>query len=343
MLRMLNNQLNIIPEPATSGVDGQPNLLNTGLERLAGRRVVFSNDFSRDPIALQPLGVGQKFAGIIREFSPHPRERLVASVDSSCALIGETEEGAIYAGRVATVIASRGRTQSFRRLGPVVFYVNPSSISSIAPGLSRRGQDLVLSEKSIAERFIRIYLERSAQLYLAMNVTDSIIVVDGSLRTSVLELKTNSLSALQLEAERNSSQLVGICKSSGVRTISAAASYLQTLEKSSVYLDISHSVRGIISGIGNNKVTVARFSPASQVFRVDFSSSNAEHEEQIFADLRHNDLFFRGYPETLRLAHHLSVFDSAIVSSVRSYLSKQYGLIHVPTDDLRATILGKLV
>jgi hypothetical protein len=37
------------------------------------------------------------------------------------------------------------------------------------------------------------------------------------------------------------------------------------------------------------------------------------------------------------------VFDSSTISSIRSYLSRKYRLINIPSDDLRATILGKLV
>jgi len=79
------------------------------------------------------------------------------------------------------------------------------------------------------------------------------------------------------------------------------------------------------------------------VFRVDVSRCNVEEDSQVLGDLKQNDLFFRGYPETLRLAHHLSVFDSSTISSTRSYLSRRFGLIHIPSDDLRATVLGKLV
>ena len=61
----------------------------------------------------------------------------------------------------------------------------------------------------------------------------------------------------------------------------------------------------------------------------------------MLGDLKANYLFFRGYPETLRLAYHLAVFDSSTISSIRGYLSKKYRLIHIPSDDLRATILGK--
>jgi len=91
------------------------------------------------------------------------------------------------------------------------------------------------------------------------------------------------------------------------------------------------------------RVLVARFSQNSRVFRVDVSRVNVEEDSQVLSDLKQNDLLFRGYPETLRLAHHLAVFDSSTISSTRSYLSRKYGLIHIPSDDIRATILGKLV
>ena len=167
-------------------------------------------------------------------------------------------------------------------------------------------------------------------------------LVDGSIRSSALETREFSLRQLEKVGESNSNSLVGVGKTSSLRIVSTAANLLQSVGRSGNYFDITDSVKVFSPGV-ESRVLVARFSPNSRVFRVDVSRINPEEDAQVLSDLKQNDLFFRGYPETLRLAHHLSVFDSSTIASTRSYLSTKYKLVHIPSDDVRATILGKLV
>jgi hypothetical protein len=344
-MRMLNNQLNVIPSNKFEDEFSKAALASR-LDSLSGKRVVFRTDFSKECLPLQPLSSQEsRFSNYLPQgFSATFYERVVASVDSSCALIGETEEGAIYAGRVATVLSSRGSIQKYLRTGPIIFYLDPSTVqSNLGSYLQRKVANLVVQDRSIAERFIRIQLERKAQIQASETLTDGLVVVDGALKSSVLEHGNATLRTVQDSCSQNSNQLIGVSKASSLRMISNAAAILQVYPKSQVFLDVTESVRALLPAFGSNKITVAKFSLNSPVFRVDFSKTNTEDEAQLLSDLKHNDIFFRGYPETLRLAHHLSVFDAATISSVRSYLSKQYGLIPIPSDDLRATILGKFV
>ena len=208
--------------------------------------------------------------------------------------------------------------------------------------LPQKALRAIASDNSLAERFIRIKLERSAQILSSKISSRSIILVDGALKSSSLEAKDEGLRELEDAAESNENQLLGIGKSSALRVVSSAANLLQAQGDSETFFDITETVRLFFSTT-EARVLVAKFSPNSQVFRVDDSRRNSEDDPAVLADLKRNDLLFRGYPETLRLAHHLSVFDSSTIASIRSFLSRKYGLVHVPSDDLRATILGKLV
>jgi hypothetical protein len=349
-MRMMNNQLNVVPEVPSRPVNFDDELRDSvrgdSLAGLMGKKVIFRTDFSKEAIPLQSLSQASLMnsSTLLKDFSQSPRDRIVAAVDSSCALIGETEEGFIYAGRVATVFATKGSILRYHRAGPVIFYFDPATIrSSLGSNISKKISNMILLDRSIAERFIRNYLERRAQIQAAYSLTDAVILLDGALRSSVLEHRDSSLKRLQDVCEENLNQLVGLSKASSLRVISNAAGALQSNKKSQVYLDLTDSIGRFLLNCGTNRITVVRFSPNSTVFRVDFSSSNVEEESQVLSDLKYNDSFFRGYPETLRLAHHLSVFDSSTISSVRSYLAKKYDLIQIPTDDLRASILGKLV
>ncbi len=344
---MLTNQLSIIPERVISRTLPQQadlHLLHSNLDQLAGKKVIFRTDFSKEPLALQSF-YAQKGGPLapIKEFSRDPRERLVVGIDSSCVLVGETEDGSIFAGRVTTVYGSKDGVQTYSRAGPIIFYLNYGWFSASFTSIPKNKLHAIVSEVSVAERFVRIYLERQAQIAAAKSLSDAIVAIDGSLQRSTLETRDVSIHEVQRTAAENSNQLIGISKASNIREISSAACALAALKKGSVYTDITDAIRAVSHRIGTNRIVAAKFSPTSPVFRVDFSSYNRDDEAQILGDLKSNDVFFRGYPETLRLAHHLSVFDSSAISSIRSYLSRRYGLVQIPCDDLRATVLGKLV
>jgi hypothetical protein len=348
LLRMMNNQLSLLPGSGhltrLVDIEALSDNLETSLTDLTGKRVFFRSDFSKESVPLQNLesNFGTP-AYEAKKFAPTSRERQIIAIDSSSVLIGETEDGSIYAGRVAIVSASKNRIRAHFRAGPIIFYINQKSLSKeLDTKLPRKVLKAILSDISIAERFIRIKLERSAQIQVARTNSDALILVDGSLRASVLETGSLSLRELERSAEENFNQLVGFSKTSNLKFVCNAAGILQNIAKSEVYFDITDTLRVFAPSL-ENRVLVAKFSQNSQVFRLDLSRSNAEEDSQVLADLKHNDCFFRGYPETLRLAHHLSVFDSFTVSSTRSFLSKKFGLVRIPSDDLRATILGKLV
>ncbi len=345
---MMNNQLNLVPGPNETrqliDLESITGDFDSSLSRLTGKRVFFRSDFSREVIPLQNLETIPKAAPYqLHSFSTEPRDRQIVGIDSSCALIGETEDGSIFAGRVAIVNSVNRKITNYCRAGPFIFYMNQKSLSEeLGRKLPQRAIKALISDNSLAERYIRIRLERSAQLHAARTNTDSVILIDGAIRSSLLETRALSLRELEEEAKNNFNQLIGISKSSSLRFVSSAALTLQSVARGDVYFDITDSLRMFSMNL-ESRVLVARFSPNSQVFRIDMSRANGENDEQSLADLKKNDVFFRGYPETLRLAHHLSVFESSTISSTRSYLSKKYGLIQVPSDDLRATILGKLV
>src|SRR5712692_10772771 len=62
---------------------------------------------------------------------PIKEGRPVASVDSTCVLIGETSDGALYAARAAVGISYEGMVRRFVRLGPILVYVSRSGVSGL--------------------------------------------------------------------------------------------------------------------------------------------------------------------------------------------------------------------
>ena len=344
---MMNNQLSLLPPhdqlQQLADIESLSASLDKSLRTLSGKKVFFRSDFSKESIPLQNMESTERpIPYEVRSFSEKPRERRLVGIDSSCALIGETEDGSIFAGRVAMVSTSKSGDRSHYRAGPFIFYMNQETLGEELSKLPRKAIRALLSDTSLAERFVRISLERSAQLQAAKMNTNSVIIADGSIRSSMLETRRYSLREVELAARENSNQILGFSKASSLRFVSSAGSFLQSIGRSKVYFDITESLR-VFMPCTESRVLVARFSPNSHVFRIDLSRANTEEDSQVLADLAYNDIFFRGYPESLRLAHHLSVFDAFTISSIRSYLSKKFKLVRIASDDLRATILGKLV
>jgi hypothetical protein len=50
----------------------------------------------------------------------------------------------------------------------------------------------------------------------------------------------------------------------------------------------------------------------------------------------------RGYPETLRLAHHISTFTSTEVTCLRSHILNNYDVMELAADDIRRSLLGSI-
>jgi hypothetical protein len=346
LLRIMNNQLNIVPQFETPlfNLESLAENHEVSLSTLLGAKVFFRSDFAKEVIPLQNLeGLTGDCPYQLRNFATESKERQVTAIDSSCVLIGETEQGSIYAGRVALVSSRAAKITRYYRAGPFIFYMTMEYVSKhLRSLLPLKALRAIASDNSLAERFIRIKLERSAQILSSKISSGSVILIDGALKSSSLEAKNEGLRELEDSAESNENQLLGIGKSSALRIVSSAANFLQTQGGTETFFDITETVRLFFSAT-EARVLVAKFSPGSQVFRVDASRRNSEEDSVVLADLRRNDLLYRGYPESLRLAHHLSVFDSSTVASIRSFLSRKYGLVHIPSDDLRATILGKLV
>jgi len=345
----MTNQLNIVtqeePEARFLAQSLEKASFPNNLENLRGKRVIFKHDFSKECLPLQPLRKSSRieFFREIREFSPHPKEREIAAIDSSCVLVGETEEGAIYSGRVTAVRAFGRKIKTYIRFGPAIFYLEPNSMFPSLPSrLSRKIINILLLDKGLAEKFIRTQLERWLQFELSGELTQGIILIDGGLRSSDLESREFSLSEIERRSEENSNQILGISKSTNLRLISSYALELDFCRSGGVYLDITDSLKMILPKL-HCRVLVAKLSANAPAFRVDCARSNLEDDSQVLSDLKHNDVIYRGYPETLRLAHHLSTLDISTVNSIRAYLSRKYEMTAVPNDDLRATVLGKLL
>ncbi len=296
--------------------------LTTNAERsLAGKDFIFSR-YGKE---LYPYFTGRTDAtevpGCIISIK---KGRLVASVDSTCVLIGETSGGALYAARVGAGVTLTGSLRKFVRLGPIIVYISSEGVSGLRTDLSSLERRAVLFDHSMAERVIRNTVERKVIRKLLSSERGVIVLADGSLKhplgwfASDFSWKTNSETCL-----------VGFSKSSSLIFSESATGAVSRAETPAYY----------VLDDGPVKTVLAKFSPDGLVFRLDLAQSS-EPVETVLGRILGNDHFTAGYPESLRVAHHLSVFTRAEIEAVKACVMKRFRLRGLPTFDLRRVALG---
>jgi len=254
---------------------------------------------------------------------PIKEGRPVASVDSTCVLVGETSQGALYAARTAVGMSVEGSLRRFFRLGPILVYATASGLSGLAPGLPSTELDLILSDHAVAERFIRNTVERRVLDALAGAGEGAILMADGSLKHPLGQL---SAPALRRAGADNS--IVGFSKSSNLILSEAVVGVISRAEGPSFYA--LH--KGPISTV------LAKFTRDGLVFRLDLAGP--EPPETTLGRIIWNDAFASGYPDSLKVAHHLSIFSKAEDQALKAFVAKRFRVRQLHTFPLRKIALG---
>lgn len=254
---------------------------------------------------------------------PIKEGRPVASVDSTCVLVGETSDGALYAARTAVGISREGSLRNFFRLGPILVYASLSGLAGLRSELSSAEVSLLLSDHAVAESVIRNTIERRVVQSLLSSQEETIVMADGSLRHPFSPF--NSIH----QPLNGGYCLVGFSKSSELIFSGSAVGSL-TKVQGAAYHRLSF---GPVSTI------LAKFAPDGLVFRLDVACSK-EPVDAVLGRILWNDAFSAGYPESLKAAHHLSVFSKAEGEALKAFVTKKWRLRQLPTFTLRTIALG---
>jgi hypothetical protein len=286
---------------------------------LSGKTFVFSNYGKELYPCFEAADEGLVPGCII----PIKEGRPVASVDSTCVLVGETAQGALYAARTAVGISFDGSLRRFFRLGPILVYATSSGLSGLVPHLPPEEADLLLSDHAVAERFIRNTVERRVLDALARSDDGTILMADGSLKHPMGQLSSSSFM-------RGSSgkTVVGFSKSSNLILSEDAVSALSGAPGSAYFVLDEGPVRTVL----------AKFTHDGLVFRLDLAGP--EQASTILGRILWNDAFASGYPDSLKVAHHLSVFSKAEDQALKAFVSKRFHVRQLPTFPLRKIALG---
>jgi len=306
--------------------------LKAKIDALMGKQVVFSPDergFS--PLeGWEPKDYHFDIQPIAAVDEPAP----IAAIDSSCVFIGDTDDGSIYSARCGLALSFMGRPVMHFKIGPILFYINGDSVCS--SNLDHRLAKLVLFDTSAAKRMIRVRVERVIQNEISKYLTDAVILVDGSLKSSVFEDRANGLKQILVNCMANNNYLVGISKTTRLKVLDQIASLL-IRKNYTCYIDVESIVKTLVSNVIGRSL-LAKFSADGLVLRVDVLNEPNEP----FGKLLANDALSHGYPETLRLAHHVSTFTRTDVSCIRSFIISKFNTREMMYEDTRRTLLGDL-
>ncbi len=306
---------------------------------LKGKQIIFSDGESR-LVPIQGWARNGKYPyTMVTTIRPLTEDTDVLGIDSSSIQIAETEGGALYAVKSGIVIAIRGQIQAHFKIGPILFYLSEDSLKH--SDLDHRITRLVLFDSESAKRLIRVRVERAIQLELSQHLTGAIVLVDGSLRSSVWEYRNHTLKRIVENCFLHKNTIVGISKSTKLRILDKISLPLTKI-RGSGYIDVDLIIKSLVRGtIGDSILVKFGSSYTSPILRADIAVSDGDKERSL-GKILGNDSIARGYPETLQLAHHVSTFTSTEISCLRSHVLNKYDVVVLASEDIRKKLLGSL-
>lgn len=308
------------------------------LDVLKGKKIVFCYDDKK----MMPVdGWGMRSdpysTTTVTTIRPIKENALVAAIDSSSIKLAETEDGSLYAIKCGVATAYASHSLMHFKIGPVLFYLSEKTVheSELEERLSR----LVLLDDDLAKRLIRVRVERSVQKEIASHFANSIILVDGSLKASIFEERDRSIRKISESSVLRKNMLVGISKSTRLKALDRAAAPL-TKVPGPAYIEVDDIIKSLIRNIigSNLMVKLEKGGSSSPILRADIVGDVS----QSLGMLLGNDVVAGGYPETLRLAHHISTFTSTEVTCLRSHILNNYDVTELAAEDIRRTLLGSI-
>lgn len=304
------------------------------LEELKGKRIVFSRD-DKKMIPIDGWGVRSDLnPTTVTTIRPIKENALVAAIDSSSVKLAETEEGGLYGTKCGIATAYAGRALMHFKIGPVLFYLSESSIQDSE--LEERLARLTLLDDDFAKRLIRVRAERAVQKELASHLTNSIILVDGSLKASAFEDRERSIGKIAESCVLRKNTMIGISKGTKFKVLERAA-YPLTKVPGPAYIEVDMIIKSLIRNtVGSN--SMIKLEKNSPVLRSDIVGDRSESLGMLLG----NDPVAGGYPETLRLAHYISIFTSTEMTCLRSHVLNSYDVTELAADDVRRTLLGSI-
>ena len=274
----------------------------------------------------------------ITTIQPSTDNTTICAVDSSTIQLAETEDGSLYGVKSGVALSVGGHALIHFKIGPILFYLSEETIAHSQ--LDHRLAKLILIDNDSAKQLIRVRVERVIQMELSSNFSKSVIVVDGSLKSSLFEEKNRGIKNVVENCLVKQNSVIGISKSSKLKILDRVSTPLAKVQ-GPAYMDVNMIVKSLVRNTIGDNLIVKFDSCNSPILRADVVSGKSDKDEAL-EQLLGNDSMACGYPETLRLAHHISTFTYTEVSCLRGHVLSNYDVIELASEDVRKTLLGSI-
>jgi hypothetical protein len=306
---------------------------------LDGRNIIFtSNDDLRSPVDGWYTNTYRETELPVNRILPVHESTIVSGVDSSCLKIAETEDGSLYAIKCGLVFCTSLDIVLHLRIGPLLLYLTNESLRSSE--LDGRLLKAVSYDTGMASRMIRINMERLIQYRLSKILHNSIILVDGALKTSIFEDRQYNLSKIAENCVLNRNVIMGLGKSTRFKILDKVSFGLKRFNDSGL-IDVGFIIKSLVRNtLGFN--TMVKFAKDVPVLRADIITSNISDAIFALGKVIGNDPLHSGYPESLSMAHHISSFSSSEITGIKVHLLRNYNVVELPSHNPRKTLLGSI-
>ena len=262
----------------------------------------------------------------ILKISPLEEYVQIVAVDVSVRKIGKTRNGVVCAFR-GTIVWKDEYAYHYTRYGPFLLYiVNNKNFSC-----------LTFKNENLNHRLgkTQVFMEKIFQNHVFKNLKDSIVLLDGCLLNQNINLKMLDL------ARKNNNKVLAFAKQSNIYINGKPAIHLLAEKEPPCILHLTKPTtqKPIYQSLG--WIFLTKFSHENYGFRVD-ADQNLSFDEvvNVFRKLLGNEIFIQGYPETLRVAHMLSILTNVEVLAIQRFLSEEYGIKILKSPNTRRMLFG---
>lgn len=304
---------------------------------IENKKLVFVDD--EEGIPIQNWGIhSEKYANLkFTQIYPAEGEKLVFGIDSSCIKVAEVEDGGLYAVKGSVCISFKGKPAAHLKIGPLMFYLNEEVLHTLK--FDRNVFKLILFNDDYAKKFLRVNIERYIQFWISKLISGSIILIDGSLKSSIFENHMYDILKIIENSVINGNSVIGISKSSKIKILKYL-SYPLIRSTVPAYVDINLIIRSLISKTYGEHILVKLSSNEySNILRADIVSYDNDLNSTL-GTLLCNELINFGYPSSLSLSHHVSVFSNTELASIKSFIKSNYSIKEITHENARASVLG---
>lgn len=264
----------------------------------------------------------------------------VAAVDSSVAILGESDVGVFAAFKCAVVYNDGRPPETFNYVVHIteaarLAYVKLRELLSSSPF---RAQPPACSLDRLIFRYMNV-IERLAQQYACTQVRNGIVLWDGALtrtKETGIDVFRESIGL----AEEHGNSVVAVSKKTRLR-LAAGEKLTAVLEgrEGAFAIEVGDLLPDNIKGDLMGKVYVVKFTADGFPFRVDV----APKEGDCLSALRRlisSVGFVHGYPEPLAQAHMQAYFTREDITALQAYVRDRYSLRETDAFDVRVHVLG---